>query len=130
MNINDRIKNRRLELGLTLKDLADKLGVAESTVSRYESSNIKNMGIDKLQDLARALSTTPSYLMGWRDKDGNEIAQGQSVDIPNYFNKEDVNRVRDYVNYVASSYRNESHEDRAHNEDLARIIKEDDINSQ
>lgn len=130
MNINDRIKNRRLELGLTLKDLADKLGVAESTVSRYESSNIKNMGIDKLQDLARALSTTPSYLMGWRDKDGNEIAQGQSVDIPNYFNKEDVNRVRDYVNYVASSYRNESDEDRAHNEDLARIIKEDDINSQ
>lgn len=61
------IKNRRLELGLTLKDVAKALGVAESTVSRYESSNIQNMGIDKIEALSKVLRCSPVYLMGWAD---------------------------------------------------------------
>lgn len=59
------IKSRRLELGLTLKDVAKALGVAESTVSRYESSDIQNMGIDKIEALSRVLRCSPAYLMGW-----------------------------------------------------------------
>lgn len=59
------IKKRRLELGLTLKDVAKALGVAESTVSRYESSDIQNMGIDKIEALSRVLKCSPTYLMGW-----------------------------------------------------------------
>lgn len=65
MEINERIKARRLELGLTLKDVADALNVAESTVSRYETSNIQNMGIDKIKTLADVLKCSPEYLMGW-----------------------------------------------------------------
>lgn len=61
------IKSRRLELGLTLKDVAKALGVAESTVSRYESSDIQNMGIDKIEALSRVLRCSPAYLMGWDD---------------------------------------------------------------
>lgn len=59
------IKKRRLELGLTLKDVAKALGVAESTVSRYESSDIQNMGIDKIEALSKILQCSPTYLMGW-----------------------------------------------------------------
>lgn len=65
MEISKIIKNRRQELGLTLKDVASALGIAESTVSRYESSNIQNMGIDKIEALAKVLRCSPSYLMGW-----------------------------------------------------------------
>lgn len=65
MNTYKIIKNRRLELGLTLKDVANALGVAESTVSRYESSDIQNMGIDKIEALAKVLQCEPTYLMGW-----------------------------------------------------------------
>lgn len=65
MEIYKIIKNRRLELGLTLKDVAKALGVAESTVSRYESSDIQNMGIDKIEALAKVLQCRPTYLMGW-----------------------------------------------------------------
>lgn len=68
MTIQERIKQRRLELNLTLKDVADALSVAESTVSRYESSNIANMKIDKLKSLADVLKCTPEYLMGWEEK--------------------------------------------------------------
>ncbi|NLJ70013.1 MAG: helix-turn-helix domain-containing protein [Clostridiaceae bacterium] len=70
MKIEHLIKNRRKELGLTLKQVADALGVAESTVSRYESSEIRNMGIDKIEALTKVLLVSPSYLMGW---DSDEI---------------------------------------------------------
>lgn len=68
MEIQDRIKLRRKALGLTLKDVAKALGVSEGTISRYESSDIQNMGVNKLPPLARVLQCSPVYLlMGWED---------------------------------------------------------------
>lgn len=65
IKINEIIKQRRLELGLTLKDIAQALNVSESTVSRYESNEIQNMGIDKIEALSKVLKCSPGYLMGW-----------------------------------------------------------------
>lgn len=73
MEINKIIKKRRLELGLTLKDVAYALGIAESTVSRYESSDIQNMGIDKIESLAKVLECSPAYLMGWEESTSSRI---------------------------------------------------------
>ena len=67
MFIHERIKQRRCECGMSVEDLADKLSVSRATIYRYESAEIKNMGIDKIAPLARALNTTPEYLMGWTD---------------------------------------------------------------
>jgi len=67
LDVKDMIKNRRIELGLTMKEVADKVGVNEGTISRWESGNIRNMRRDKLVSLAQALATTPDYLMGWVD---------------------------------------------------------------
>ena len=55
MEVNEIIKKRRKELGLTLKQVAEQLGVSESLISRYESKDVKNMGIDKLVPLAKIL---------------------------------------------------------------------------
>lgn len=66
-NIHERIKKRRLELGLTLKDVAEALHVSESTLSRYESAAIQNIGIDKVEPLAIVLRCSPGYIMGWSD---------------------------------------------------------------
>ena len=67
MNIHERIKARRKELGLSAEDVADQLGVSRATVYRYESAEITNMGIDKLEPLAKILQATPEYHMGWTD---------------------------------------------------------------
>lgn len=67
MDIQAIIKNRRIELGLTMKEVAKALDVSEATISRYESSDIQNMGIDKLEPLAKVLKCSPGYLMGWED---------------------------------------------------------------
>lgn len=73
MNIQTIIKNRRLELELTMKDVAKALGVSEATVSRYESGEIQNMGIDKIEMLAKVLRCSPGYLMGWEDYPNSTI---------------------------------------------------------
>lgn len=67
IQVNKLIKKRRIELGLTLKDVAKALNIAESTVSRYESNDIQNMGIDKIKALSKVLDCSPAYLMGWGD---------------------------------------------------------------
>lgn len=55
MNIGEIIKKRRKELNLSLKDIAKKLNVSESSISRYENDEIKNMRIDKLIPLSEIL---------------------------------------------------------------------------
>ena len=65
MGVRSVIKNRRLELQLTMKEVAEKVGVSEATVSRWESGDIENMRRDKIAALAKALQITPAVLMGW-----------------------------------------------------------------
>ena len=65
MKIGDRIRERRLHLGLTADDLAEKLNKNRATIYRYESSYIEKLPTTVLEPLAKALQTTPAYLMGW-----------------------------------------------------------------
>ena len=69
MKANEVMKVRRLELGLTQKEVADRVGVTEATVSRWESGDIKNMRRDKIAALARALDISPAVLMDWEQYD-------------------------------------------------------------
>ena len=64
-----RIKALRQEKGLTLEQVAEVVGVGKSTVRKWETGMIANMRRDKIADLAKALGTTPAYLMGWEEED-------------------------------------------------------------
>lgn len=63
--IVERIKSRRIELNYSFQDLADLTGMSKSTLQRYETGSIKNIPLDKLKDLAKALKVTPEWIMGW-----------------------------------------------------------------
>ena len=65
--INDILKTRRIELKLSMRDVAEAVGVSEGTISRWESGNIANMKRDKIVSLAKALQVSPSVIMGWED---------------------------------------------------------------
>jgi len=65
MTIGERIKARRIELGLSVDELAARLGKNRATIYRYESGAIKDMPTPVLEPLAKALNTTPAELMGW-----------------------------------------------------------------
>lgn len=72
MDVGERIKFRRKQLGLSAEQIAAKLGVSPATVYRYESNEIMNMRIDKLEPIAKALHTTPAFLMGWDESSGSD----------------------------------------------------------
>ncbi|MBR2476836.1 MAG: helix-turn-helix domain-containing protein [Clostridia bacterium] len=61
------IKKRRKELGLTLAELAARVGLRDATIQRYESGEIPNIKKDTIMKLAKELKCTPGYLMGWTD---------------------------------------------------------------
>ena len=61
--IGKKIKLRRQELDLTLEEVAQAVGVGRSTVQRWESGMIKNMGRDKIAALARILRINPVELV-------------------------------------------------------------------
>ena len=63
--IGRRIRDRRLELGLSVDELALKLGKNRATVYRYEGDEIENLPISIIAPLAEALDVSPGYLMGW-----------------------------------------------------------------
>lgn len=68
-NIGQRIKRQRLLTNQTLEDVAKKVKTSKQTIQRYESGIIQNIPSDKIELLAKALETTPAYLMGWEDNE-------------------------------------------------------------
>ena len=81
-----RIKALRQEKGLTLEQVADVVGVGKSTVRKWETGMIANMKRDKIADLAKALGTTPAYLMGWEENEEKndsptepQLSEGEKV---------------------------------------------------
>lgn len=66
--IGYRIKARRDELGLTLDDVASKIGVARSTIQRYESGKIEKLKLPVLEAIARVLRVNAGWLLGLDEK--------------------------------------------------------------
>lgn len=86
--IINRIKTRRNELMLSYQDLADKTGLSKSTLQRYETGAIKNMPLDKLGVLAKALNVSPAYLMGWKESvTDNDKEDTKKTTLLTNFNK-------------------------------------------
>lgn len=67
MTVGDRIRKLRKEKGISVDKLAELIGKDRATVYRYESQDIEKMPTSVLEPLAKALGTTPAYLMGWNE---------------------------------------------------------------
>lgn len=81
MNTNEIIKERRLELHLTLREVADSVGVSEGTVSRWESGDIANMRRDKIAKLAEVLRVSPAVIMGWSENEQEQNSSGIRAEL-------------------------------------------------
>lgn len=69
MKVGDRIRAKRQDMGMSVDELAARLGKNRATVYRYEKGDIENMPVNVLEPLAEVLQTTPAYLMGWTPDD-------------------------------------------------------------
>lgn len=83
MQIGERLKNRRKELGLSVESIAEQLGVSYTTLYRYEASSITKIPIETFDKLCKILNTTPAELMG--NNDGAETDREDVSKLPNHF---------------------------------------------
>ena len=66
--LGERLKYARNELrNMSLQDIADAVGVARSTVQRYENGKIQNIKLPVVESFARALGVNPAWLIGKSD---------------------------------------------------------------
>lgn len=67
-----RISEKRKQLGLTQRELAERLHVTDKAVSKWERGvNFPDLGL--MENLANALDTTPASLLGLENADQNEM---------------------------------------------------------
>lgn len=69
MSIGERIKARRLELNMTQEELALRMGYKSKTTINKIELGINDIPLSKVEEFAKALSTTKAYLMEWDDSD-------------------------------------------------------------
>ena len=75
--VGERIKARRDELDWTQDELANKANISKSFLSDLENGK-RNVGADKLLDIARALSLSLDYLM--TGKNAKRMATEESAE--------------------------------------------------
>ncbi len=67
MALKDNIKRYRAMAGLTLANVANRIGVSKQTIQKYECGIISNVPSDKIEEMAKVFNCSPSELMGWTD---------------------------------------------------------------
>ncbi len=67
IEIGQRIKQRRLDMDLTQGDIANEIGVAISTIQRYETGAIDKIKLPVIEAIARVLRVNPDWLIGKSD---------------------------------------------------------------
>ena len=65
MTVGERIKEARIQLGLSQVEFADKINVSKQTLYKYENNIITNIPSDKIEAAATLSGVSPAYLMGW-----------------------------------------------------------------
>ncbi len=69
LDMGNRIKQKREDLNLSQDELAKKTGyTSRSSINKIEKGLV-DLTQSKIQIIADALETTPTYLMGWDDND-------------------------------------------------------------
>ncbi|MGI6117796.1 MAG: LexA family protein [Bilifractor sp.] len=78
-NVGEMIKRLRLEKGMTLEELGQKVGVGKSTVRKWENGMIANMRRDKIENLAVALGISPLDILGNEHEENRTLPSNVST---------------------------------------------------
>lgn len=86
MTVGNRIKQRRIELGWTQTELAERMGYSgKSSVCAAETSG-DNITTTKVRKFAEALGVSFRYLMGWEEE--QDIPTAHKEMLEEYVNRE------------------------------------------
>ena len=106
MRAGERIRQRRVELGLTQEELAIAAGYkSRSSINKIENS--REVTLKKIKKIANILDVTPESLLGWEEKsnhkeqENNINAVTELVDYLHPLLTEEQNtKVRELINQI------------------------------
>lgn len=81
MNLSEKIRYLRIQKGMTQAELAEKLNTTKQTIGKYENQVVTNLPLNRIQELADALDTTPAYLMGWGEEKPADASSADEMDL-------------------------------------------------
>lgn len=80
MKIHERIKSLRKQMGMTQEELAKKTGYRNNSAIAKIEAGQRDLGESQIVAFAKALDTTPAYLMGWEDEQAEKTDAKHSMD--------------------------------------------------
>ena len=101
MTIGERIKQQREAKGMTQLELAQKIGYNTTGAISLIEAGQRDISIDKVCEIAKALDVTPHYLMGWSAtpitiKTDLEL----TIDELQGLDPAQLARIRDYIQFI------------------------------
>lgn len=112
MNIGEKIKIRRNELGWSQQKLADMMGyTSKSTITKIEKG-VSDVGQRNIAKFAEVLGVSIAYLMDWEEDEKNDVDNLTPVSLEEQVIAEKVSKLSiqdkeallSYVNYLLSKH--------------------------
>ena len=102
MGFCNRLKQRRLDLGISAETLGKMIGKNRATIYRYEKGDIESVPSDIVEPLAVALDTTPTWLMGWDDVEFSKEIAITPKDLREYLHvtDEEYDKIIEYTRFL------------------------------
>lgn len=81
MEMGKRIRDLRIQHGMTQEELGEKFGVQKSAVAKWESGRVRNLKASTIKKMAELFGVKPSYVMGWDDTEliSTELMKAMSL---------------------------------------------------
>lgn len=117
LELYKRIRQRREQLGLSQEELAQKMGYkSRSSINKIETGE-NDIPQSKIVAFARALNTSPSYLMGWEEEapplnlsEDASIKYEKLVEMLGLFTDEEWNKLMEYAALLITARQNQKDE--------------------
>lgn len=95
------IKSAMKEQDMSLSELARRVGVAKSAVSRYLNLT-REFPLNRSEDFAKALSISTEYLLGFDKSEQHEKPQHRAAHLEGELTDDEWKRVLDYADFIRS----------------------------
>lgn len=97
------IKQLRESKGMSVEQLADKIGKSRTTVWRYENGSIEQMPYTVLIPIAKALNVAPTVLLGIDENNYSTLLDTLTDYIKdNLFAEYEIEDLIDYAKFIVS----------------------------
>ncbi len=97
------IRTLRVQKGMSVEQLAEKIGKSRTTVWRYENGEIEEMPYTVLIPIAKALNVSPTVLLGIDESVYSSLLnQLNNYIVDNIFAEYEVQELIDYAKWIVA----------------------------